>query len=128
MSLRRILATVAATAAVVVLPAGTASAADCVTPWNASSVYWGGNTASYNGHNWSAKWWTQNETPGTAQVWADQGACGGTTNPPSPSGFVVTEAQFNQMFPGRNAFYSCRTRRGGGATGPDFGYRPLLCD
>ncbi|OLZ55864.1 glycoside hydrolase family 19 protein [Amycolatopsis keratiniphila] len=111
MSLRRILAAVAATFAAttvaVVVPAQSASAADCVAPWNASSVYWGGNTASYNGHNWSAKWWTQNETPGTAQVWADQGACGGgTTNPPNPSGFVVSEAQFNQMFPSRNPFYT----------------------
>ncbi|HET6286702.1 MAG TPA: glycoside hydrolase family 19 protein [Amycolatopsis sp.] len=110
MSLRRILAAVAATFAAttvaVVVPAQSASAADCVAPWNASSVYRGGNTASHNGHNWSAKWWTQNETPGKAQVWADQGACGGTTNPPDPSGFVVSEAQFNQMFPSRNPFYT----------------------
>ncbi|MEV7551121.1 glycoside hydrolase family 19 protein [Amycolatopsis sp. NPDC089917] len=111
MSLRRILAAVAATfaatAVAVVVPAQSASAATCTTPWNASSVYQGGNTASHNGHNWSAKWWTQNETPGTAQVWSDQGACGGgTTNPPNPSAFVVSEAQFNQMFPGRNSFYT----------------------
>jgi predicted chitinase len=111
MSLRRILAAVAATfaatTATVVVPAPSAAAADCVAPWNANSVYQGGNTASHNGHNWSAKWWTQNETPGTAQVWADQGACGGgTTNPPNPSGFVVSEAQFNQMFPSRNSFYT----------------------
>lgn len=26
--------------------------------------------------------------------------------PPAPGGFVVTEAQFNQMFPGRNPFYT----------------------
>lgn len=36
--------------------------------------------------------------------------CGGqppTTPPPTdPGGFVVTEAQFNQMFPGRNSFYT----------------------
>ncbi|MEV6908968.1 glycoside hydrolase family 19 protein [Amycolatopsis sp. NPDC051071] len=108
MSLRRILAAVAATFAAttvaVVVPAQSASAADCVAPWNAGSVYRGGNTASYNGHNWSAKWWTQNETPGSAQVWADQGTCGGGSQ--NPSGFVVSEAQFNQMFPGRNAFYT----------------------
>ena len=30
-----------------------------------------------------------------------------TTPPPTdPGGFVVTEAQFNQMFPGRNSFYT----------------------
>ncbi|MEV6849037.1 carbohydrate-binding protein [Actinoplanes sp. NPDC051411] len=53
--------------------------------WNAGTVYVGGNQVSYNGHTWQAKWWTQGETPGTADVWADQGACGGgeTTTPPA---------------------------------------------
>ncbi|MGW6060937.1 glycoside hydrolase family 19 protein [Streptomyces sp. NPDC055189] len=88
--------------------AASASAAACATPWNSSSVYTGGNTASYNGHNWTAKWWTQNETPGRADVWTDAGTCGGGTDPgnPDPSGFVVSEAQFNQMFPSRNSFYT----------------------
>jgi predicted chitinase len=76
--------------------------------------------ASYNGHNWRAQWWTQGEIPGTTGewgVWRDQGACtGGPGNPPPPppppgnpppsNGFVVTEAQFNQMFPNRNRFYT----------------------
>jgi predicted chitinase len=138
--------------------------------------------ASYNGDNWTAKWWTQGDTPGgAAGVWSDQGPCGGSgtggggggtgggsctyttwtagTNyttgaivlyPPngqyyqathdnpgydptistwfwSPyscsgsgggggggggtggggsSGFVVSEAQFDQMFPNRNSFYT----------------------
>ncbi|MFF1395016.1 glycoside hydrolase family 19 protein [Streptomyces sp. NPDC058287] len=105
-----LVATLAAVGAVVVIgPATTASAAECAAPWNSSSVYTGGGSASYNGHNWNAKWWTQNETPGTSDVWADQGACGGgETNPgdPAPSGFVVSEAQFNQMFPNRNPFYT----------------------
>ncbi|MFB6671444.1 glycoside hydrolase family 19 protein [Streptomyces sp. NPDC057684] len=105
-----LVATLAAVSAVVVIgPATTASAAECAAPWNSSSVYTGGGSASYNGHNWNAKWWTQNETPGTSDVWADQGACGGgETNPgdPAPSGFVVSEAQFNQMFPNRNPFYT----------------------
>ncbi|MFV2121854.1 glycoside hydrolase family 19 protein [Streptomyces sp. Act-28] len=93
------------------LPATTATAAACATPWSSSAVYWGGDTASYNGHNWRAKWWTQNERPGATEVWADQGTCGsGTPDPgptdPSPSGFVVSEAQFAQMFPNRNPFYT----------------------
>jgi len=144
-----------------------ASAATCAAAWNASSVYTGGQTASYNTHNWSAKWWTQGETPGAADVWADQGTCGsgggtggtctypdwvaghayvtgdivrysngnfyiathdnpgydptistwywspytctggtGGTTPPPTSGFVVSEAQFDQMFPNRNSFYT----------------------
>ncbi|UVS80003.1 glycoside hydrolase family 19 protein [Actinokineospora sp. UTMC 2448] len=163
----------AATAVAIVIPlsASTAQAADCVTAWVSSQVYTGGQTASHNGRNWSAKWWTQGETPGAAAVWADQGACGGsttpppgtctasdwvagrnyragdvvrytdgrhyiaehdnpgydptistwywnphtcnggtttttTTSPPAPGGFVVSEAQFNQMFPNRNPFYT----------------------
>ncbi|MFI6390318.1 glycoside hydrolase family 19 protein [Nonomuraea sp. NPDC050540] len=150
----------------VVLPSA-ASAAACATAWSSSAVYNGGAVVSHNGHNWSAKWWTQNESPGSAAVWADQGTCsggggGGTpcnypnwaagtfyavgsivrytdgnhyiavhenpgydpvishwfwdpyacdggpgpTDPPDPSGFVVSQAQFNQMFPSRNSFYT----------------------
>lgn len=69
-------------------------------------------SASYGGHNWQAKWWTQGETPGTTGqwgVWSDQGACGGggqEPDPGNPTGFVVSEAQFNQMFPNRNPFYT----------------------
>ena len=62
--------------------------------------------ASFNGHNYTAKWWTQNEQPpGTSGVWADDGTCGGGSTPPS-GGFVVTQAQFDQMFPNRNSFYT----------------------
>ncbi|MFF8291394.1 glycoside hydrolase family 19 protein [Streptomyces sp. NPDC016309] len=111
--LSTLLATLAALAAAVglavMLPATTASAAECAAPWTSATVYTGGKTASYNGRNWLAKWWTQNERPGSADVWSDQGACGGGTGPgpsPSPSGFVVSEAQFNQMFPNRNSFYT----------------------
>jgi chitinase len=166
-------AAVAAAAALAVVLPFTASAAGCTTAWSSSAVYTGGMTASYNSHNWSAKWWTQNETPGTVDVWADQGTCTGgggpttppsgcnypnwaqgtnyvtgnivkytdgkyyiaehdnpgydptvstwywdpynctggpttttTSQPPGPGGFVVTEAQFNQMFPSRNSFYT----------------------
>lgn len=97
-----------------VVPTMTANAAvACAAPWNATAVYTANNVASHNGHNWRAKWWTQGETPGTTGewgVWADNGVCdgGGPGDPgdPDPSGFVVSEAQFNQMFPGRNSFYT----------------------
>ncbi|GII62948.1 chitinase [Sphaerisporangium krabiense] len=185
MSRLRIVVTVVALAVAgalaVILPTSPASAAACATPWSSSQVYTGGMIASYNSHNWQAKWWTQNEKPGTAAVWTDQGTCTGGGNPtptPTPSGptdsclfpnwvagrayvtgdivrytngrnyrathdnpgydptvstwywepytctgptptatptptptgpagaFVVTEAQFNQMFPSRNPFYT----------------------
>ncbi|MGW2015546.1 glycoside hydrolase family 19 protein [Streptomyces sp. NPDC001927] len=94
--------------------ASAGASAACAAAWNSSSVYTGGMTASHNGRNWQAKWWTQNETPGTTGewgVWADQGTCDGgpttpPTTPPPSSGFVVSEAQFNQMFPSRNSFYT----------------------
>ncbi|GIF25106.1 putative chitinase [Actinoplanes tereljensis] len=148
------------------------AAAACVTPYNNSAVYTGGMTASYNSHNWTAKWWTQGESPSTggSGVWQDNGSCGGgsgggggttcdypawvagqyyavgaivrytngqfyqathenpgydpiistwfwspytctgggggDTGGGNTSGFVVTEAQFNSMFPGRNGFYT----------------------
>ncbi|MGE7391181.1 glycoside hydrolase family 19 protein [Streptomyces sp. NPDC004126] len=99
----------------VALPASPAAAAPaCAGAWSSSAVYTGGAAASYGGHNWQAKWWTQGETPGTTGqwgVWSDQGACGGGGQDPdpgtgNPSGFVVSEAQFNQMFPNRNPFYT----------------------
>jgi predicted chitinase/chitodextrinase len=159
-------------AAAAILPMTASSAAEaCVAAYNNSAVYTGGQRASYNGNNWTAKWWTQGETPSTggSGVWADNGACGGgttnpppttcnhpnwvagqfyaagsivrytnglyyrathenpgydpvistwywspytctgggTTNPPTnPGSFPVSEAQFNQMFPNRIAFYS----------------------
>ncbi|WP_229070141.1 glycoside hydrolase family 19 protein [Actinoplanes sp. DH11] len=164
-------------AAAAILPMTASNAAEaCVAAYNNSAVYTGNQRASYNGRNWTAKWWTQGEAPSTAGtgVWADNGACGGgTTNPPpaggttcdhpnwvagkfyaagsivrytngqyyratnenpgydpvvstwywSPhtctggggtttpppgntTGFPVSEAQFNQMFPNRIGFYS----------------------
>jgi predicted chitinase len=111
---RRALSLLAAAAAAaslsLTLTAPATAAAPCASPWSGSSVYTGGASVSHGGRNWQAKWWTQGETPGTTGqwgVWADQGACGGTTDPdPDPSGFVVSETQFNQMFPNRNSFYT----------------------
>jgi len=75
--------------AAAILPMTVSNAAvTCASAWSATQVYVGGNTASQNGHNYGAKWWTQNESPATHSgqwdVWADQGACGGTTPPTTP--------------------------------------------
>ena len=50
-----------------------------VPAWSATTAYNGGAVVSYNGHQWTAKWWTQGDIPGNnAQgVWTDNGACGG---------------------------------------------------
>lgn len=110
--IRRLLSQLAAlgalAAVLIVLPATVAQAATCAAAWSASAVYTGGGQVSYNGRNYTAKWWTQNERPGTSDVWTDQGACGdgGGGEEPNPTGFVVSEAQFDQMFPNRNPFYT----------------------
>jgi chitinase len=69
--------------------AGSAdAAAACAPAWSSTQVYVNGNAASQSGHNYTAKWWTQNESPATHSgqwdVWADNGACGGGTNPTTP--------------------------------------------
>jgi chitinase len=86
-----LLATAASLAAAgsLVYVASTAQAAvACAPAWSASSVYVKDNVASKGGNNYTAKWWTQGEDPvlKSAQwdVWINNGACGGTTNP-SPS-------------------------------------------
>ncbi|MBQ0953196.1 MULTISPECIES: lytic polysaccharide monooxygenase [Streptomyces] len=51
----------------------------CDAPgWSAGSVYSGGDTVSFGGHTWRAKWWVTGEEPGTTGewgVWEDLGAC-----------------------------------------------------
>jgi chitinase len=45
--------------------------------WDSGHAYVGGNVVSYNGHKWTAKWWTQGDTPGNngQDVWTDNGPC-----------------------------------------------------
>jgi chitinase len=77
---------VAGSAAAIAPMVASNAATACAPAWNATSVYVGGNSASQSGHNYTAKWWTQNESPATHSgqwdVWADNGACGGTSTPP----------------------------------------------
>ncbi|MER5866181.1 hypothetical protein [Kitasatospora sp. NPDC002040] len=57
----------------------TGTAPTCSTAsWVGTQVYTGGNTVSWKGHQWNAKWWTLGEEPGTTGqwgVWQDLGAC-----------------------------------------------------
>jgi chitinase len=51
---------------------GTCTAA----AWSSTTAYNGGAVVSYNGHQWTAKWWTEADTPGgAAGVWTDNGPC-----------------------------------------------------
>ena len=93
MKLGRKLLVVAAVAAAglttAIIPMTSSNAATaCAPAWSSTAIYVKDNTASQNGHNYTAKWWTQNESPATHSgqwdVWADNGACGGgTTTPPT---------------------------------------------
>ena len=48
----------------------------CSAPaWSSTAVYTGGMEVTYDHHMYKAKWWTQGETPGHADVWADEGPC-----------------------------------------------------
>jgi len=77
-------------------PAGASSlgalraAVACTGPaWTSTGIYTKDMVVTYGGHSWTAKWWTQNEVPGTTGewgVWVDNGACGTTpptTTPPT---------------------------------------------
>lgn len=50
--------------------AGTAKA---IPEWEADKVYTGGDLVLFEGKYYKAKWWTQKETPGQADVWEDTG-------------------------------------------------------
>jgi|GEM_PF-1034319 len=49
----------------------------CFTPWNSSTVYASPTSVSHNGRNYTSKWWTQGNQPGSdpSGVWTDNGAC-----------------------------------------------------
>src|SRR2546421_1589036 len=58
-------------------------------PWNSTTAYTGGSQVSFNSHTWTAKWWTQGDTPGNNSqgVWTDNGPCSrrsGAPTPPAP--------------------------------------------
>jgi chitinase len=85
------LAVVLATAGIgttLVLAPGASAAAACAPAWSSTAVYTKDMSASAGGVNYTAKWWTQNEAPATHSaewdVWANKGACGGTTPPTTP--------------------------------------------
>jgi chitinase len=79
---------VAGVGATVVLAPGASAAVACAAAWSPTAVYVKDNQASQSGHNYTAKWWTQNESPATHSgqwdVWIDNGTCGGTTPPTTP--------------------------------------------
>ncbi|MFK0194307.1 MULTISPECIES: carbohydrate-binding protein [unclassified Kitasatospora] len=50
----------------------------CSPAWSATTTYVANDKASYNHHNYHAKWWTLNENPSSSGqwgAWADDGPC-----------------------------------------------------
>ncbi|MDX3133326.1 chitinase [Streptomyces europaeiscabiei] len=89
------------------LPAQSASAAPCSSyaSWVAGKSYVTGDIVRYtDGRAYIA----EHDNPGydpTISTWYwEPYAC--ENGPTNPSGFVVSEAQFQQMFPNRNSFYT----------------------
>ncbi|MGQ4433143.1 glycoside hydrolase family 19 protein [Streptomyces sp. SAS_260] len=92
----------------VVLPAAGASAASCSSypTWVAGQSYVTGNIVRYTDGN---AYIAEHDNPGYDPVistwfWEPYACDGGSGTP--VGNFVVSEAQFNQMFPSRNSFYS----------------------
>ena len=69
-------------------PPGTCSA----NAWSTTAVYTGGAVVSYQGSEYTAKWWTQGETPGTADVWSQSTSCSGSAQPPASTAWVSSKA------------------------------------
>ncbi|KAI0094559.1 glycoside hydrolase family 18 protein [Irpex rosettiformis] len=70
-----------------------------VAAWSSSTVYTGGH-----GHLWTAKWWTQGDTPGgSVGVWTDDGVCVSAQAIPKPhvggEGTVTSVSQSSQKTP-----------------------------
>ena len=57
------------------------TASSCAAAWSASQVYTGGNTASENGVNYLANWWTQGNDPASNSGGAGSRGAGDTFPP-----------------------------------------------
>ena len=63
----------------------SAAQTTCASTWNSTSVYTAGMTASLNGINYTANFWTQGQNPstnnggpGSGQPWTSNGPCSGS--------------------------------------------------
>ena len=85
-----------ATTTVALTVTSSGGSSGCAAAWSSTQVYTAGMTASVNGINYVAAYWTEGQNPatnngpaGSGDPWISQGACGGqsgTPPPPPPSG------------------------------------------
>nr|WP_209311218.1 glycoside hydrolase family 19 protein [Streptomyces spiramenti] len=95
----------AETEAAAVAPSVAASCAGA-TDWRAGTWYPAGSIVRYNGSYYRAEHANPGYDPVISHWYWHPHSCDGGGQNPSPGGFVVSEAQFNQMFPNRNSFYT----------------------
>ena len=82
---------------------GGGGGGSCSTTWNATTVYNAGNTASVNGVNYNANFWTQGQNPatnnggpGSGAPWTIIGTCSACTTVPSvPTGLQASGTTSN---------------------------------
>ncbi len=82
---------------------GGGGGGSCAPTWNATSVYTGGMTASLNGVNYQANFWTQGQNPstnnggpGSGAPWTIIGNCSACTTVPSvPTGLQASGTTSN---------------------------------
>ena len=82
---------------------GGGGGGSCAQTWNATSVYTGGMTASLNGVNYQANFWTQGQNPstnnggpGSGAPWTIIGTCSACTTVPSvPTGLQASGTTSN---------------------------------
>src|SRR5882757_7287024 len=83
---------------VLMLPRTASAQSTCASSWSATAIYTAGMTASLNGENYVANFWTQNQSPatnsggaGSGQPWTATGACSTcSTKPSTPTGLAVS--------------------------------------
>ena len=72
----------ASTSVALTVTSSSSSGTGCAAAWSSTQVYTAGMTASENGTDYVANWWTQGNNPstnsggsGSGQPWTSQGAC-----------------------------------------------------
>ncbi|KAF9308516.1 Chitinase 1 [Podila horticola] len=65
-------------------PTPTQGGGSCsAAAWNSATAYSGGAVVSYNGHTYTAQWWSQGNVPTSGSPWTDNGPCSGTGPAPT---------------------------------------------
>ncbi|MEN8655824.1 chitinase [Streptomyces sp. 21So2-11] len=87
-------------------PTAAAGVCDTAPNWRAGASYVTGNVVKYtDGKFYIAEHDNPGYDPIISTCFWDPYNCGGGGTP-APTGFPVSESQFNQMFPSRNGFYT----------------------